>query len=241
MCFLSFQAKLKEVHESQFDAYKASLSIDALSQVLGYDRKGRTRGVSSRVVKFRIIVLETSDTGLTRTVDSHDAKLSRLEAIVQDMYAFMKRTLGGDRKGKGKEKAVEKEEEVRENEAQDDEDVDLAASSPTHAYFDDPLSYLAPFPIPMSTIGWPGVFILDVFDGQRIGRGLRDPNIVQGGIVHGRALEEIESKVLITHVIPGKENSPLWLREQCGTMYISGCVNSYIVWPTHLLSFIQDM
>ena len=176
----SFQEKLKEVHESQSDADKASLSTDALSQVLGSDRKGRTRGVSSRVAKSRIIGLETSDTGLARTVDSHDAKLSRLEATVQDMYAFMKRTLGGDRKGKGKGKEKEKavEEEVQEDEAQDDEDVDLAASSPTRSYFDDPLPYLMPSNRPLSIIGWPSVFILDVFDGQRIGRGLRDPNIV---------------------------------------------------------------
>ena len=107
MCFLSFQAKLKEVHESQSDADKASLSTDALSQVLGSDRKGRTRGVSSRVAKSRIIGLETSDTGLARTVDSHDAKLSRLEPTVQDMFSFMKRSLGENRKGKVKEKVVE--------------------------------------------------------------------------------------------------------------------------------------
>ena len=119
--------------------------------------------------------------------------------------------------------------------------MDLAASSLSRAYFDDPLPYLAPFPRPLSTLGWPSVFILDVFDGQRIGRGLRDPNIVQGGIVHGRALQEMESRVLVTHVIPGKENSLLWLREQCGTTYISGYVNSYVVWPTHLLTFTQDM
>ena len=164
MCFLSFQAKLKEVHESQSDADKASLSTDALRQVLGSDLKGRTRGVSSRVAKSRIIGLETSDTGLSRTVDSHDVKLSRSEAMVQDMYSFMKHTLGRDRKGKGKEKAVD-EEEVRENEAQDDEDMDLDSSSPTCAYFDDPLPNLAPFNRPMSTLGWPSVFILDVFDG----------------------------------------------------------------------------
>ena len=111
--------------------------------------------MSSRVAKSRIIGLETSDTGLARTVDSHDAKLSRLEATVQDMYAFMKRTLGGDRKEKGKGKGKEKvvEEEVREDEAQDDEDVDLAASSPTRSYFDDPLPYLTPSNRPLSTVG----------------------------------------------------------------------------------------
>ena len=77
----------------------------------------------SRVAKFRIIELETSDTGLARMVDSHDAKLSHFEAAVQDMFSFMKSSLGENRKGKGKEKVVE--EEVLEDEVQDDEDVDL--------------------------------------------------------------------------------------------------------------------
>jgi len=75
----------------------------------------------------------------------------------------MKRSLGKNRKGKGKEKVVE--EEVQEDEVQDDKDVDLAASSPTRADFDDPLPYLAPFNRSMSTLGWSSMFILDIFDG----------------------------------------------------------------------------
>ena len=79
----------------------------------------------------------------------------------------MKRSLGENQKGKGNEKVVE------------DEDVDLAASWPTRADSDDPVPYLAPFDRPMSTLGWPSVFILSIFDGQWIG-GVEGPEYCPG-------------------------------------------------------------
>ena len=58
--------------------------------------------MSSRVAKSRIIELETRNTGLAHQVDSCDENLSRLEATVQDMFSFVKRSLGVKVKGKGK-------------------------------------------------------------------------------------------------------------------------------------------
>ena len=73
-------------------------------------------------------------------MDIHDEKLSRLEATVLDMFAFMKRQLCRKGKGNGKKKVVEVEMEVEE-----DEDVDITSSSPIHVNspLDNTVPYLA--------------------------------------------------------------------------------------------------
>ena len=92
----------------------------------------------------------------------------------------------------------------------------------------------------MYTIGWHSVFLIDIFGGDPIARGLRDPGTLSGMLVHGRPLKDVEAKVLVTHILPGMENSPLWLQEQCGVRQIDGCLNSFVVWPSFLLQPIVD-
>lgn len=177
--------------------------------------------------------METSNTGLDGKVDMHDKKLSRLEATVLYIYVFMKRQwVSTPGKGKGKEKMVV-EDEV-------DKDVLVTTESSIHADspFDDPVPILALLQHPLSTIDWPSVFLLDIYDSQRIARGLRDPNTIPGMPVHRRLIKDIEARVLITHVIPEKENSALWLREQYDVAHIEGvcqCVYrvSFLPPPTY--------
>jgi len=171
-------------------------------------------GVSSWVGKSRIIGMEMSNSRLAHKVDYHDDKLSGLEATVLDMYAFMKCQLG---KGKGKEKVVEEEDE--------DAVVDDNASSPIHTDsvpYDDTFAIVTPVERPMSTFGWLSVHLLNIYYGLPIARVLRDPNFRPGMPVHGRPLQDIESRVRVTHVVEGKENSPVWLCEQCGVQHIGG-------------------
>lgn len=108
--------------------------------------------------------MEMSNTGLSHQVGTHDEKLSRLEARVLDMYAFMKCHLGSTYdKGKGKGKGTRKEKMV---EVDKGKDVDVIASSHicANSSIYDPAPIMTPFERPMSIISWLSMFLLDIHD-----------------------------------------------------------------------------
>jgi hypothetical protein len=224
------QAKISEIQSSQDECTQNDLDSDALTQVKGKDKKGRTRGVG-KIPKTKL--------------KANRPLVSELQEVKNDIKQY-KVTMGN------------MESSFNEKISSFNEKMDTILSSVNLLLNQSPQQFPFPFAAPsQSTIptqvpsslshpsqsapapAYTGYYhIRNLENTKNIAMG-KIEEVTPGTIVHCRPMVAPEVKLSVHSIYPGMQDEPVYLTEQGANTTIGEFFGSYVLWPIYLLEKIM--
>ncbi|KAM7487801.1 hypothetical protein LguiB_025285 [Lonicera macranthoides] len=226
-------ARIAEIKSHQDKYSQADLETDALTQVLGREKRGRTRGMG-RISKTKLKAIRPFVSELENVKNEVNQQKSMV-ANVESTFSEKMDTIIN----------------LLQNRTPQPLPFSFAGPSrsiPTQvpsSFATPPPNALAQVPSSFTTANQSSSsaadtgyhHIRDLKNVKHIAMG-KIEEMGSGKTVHNRALVAHEAKVRVICVYPGNENEPVYLGQQGSADNLGKCAGSYVVWPIYLLEKI---